>query len=132
MNKDLAKKNSSSSKTNSSKKVVKDRKCRQPRDVTVILGESMVTLHKKWISPLRISSVNVTKPAFYCRFGHNLLKKSLIENFIFCALSKLWKVWSLQMSQTKLWSFSEELTPVKWSDMRNQLRNKIQKTFEND
>ena len=46
-NKDLAKKNSSSSKTNSSKKVVKDRKCRQPRDVTVILGESMVTLHKK-------------------------------------------------------------------------------------
>ena len=34
-------------------------------------------LHKKWSFPLRISSVNVTKSA---------LKKSLMENFIFCAV----------------------------------------------
>ena len=36
-----------------------------------------IPLHKKWGFPLRISSVNVTKSA--CE----LLKKSLMENFIF-------------------------------------------------
>ena len=38
-----------------------------------------ITLHKKWSFPLKISSVNVTS---------RLLKKSLMENFIFCAV--LW------------------------------------------
>ena len=36
------------------------------------------SLHKKWSFPLRISSVNVTK---------HLLKKSLMENFIFYAVN---------------------------------------------
>ena len=36
------------------------------------------TLHKKWSFPLRISSVNVIWSLF--------LKKSLMENFIFCAV----------------------------------------------
>ena len=40
-------------------------------------------LHKKWSFPLRISSVNVTK---FLRIWSNLLKKSLRENFIFCAV----------------------------------------------
>ena len=38
-----------------------------------------VLLHKKWRFPLRISSVNVIKSADLV----NLLKKSLMENFIF-------------------------------------------------
>ena len=38
------------------------------------------TLQKKWSFPLRISSVNVTKSAKI------LMKKSLIENLIFCAV----------------------------------------------
>ena len=29
-----------------------------------------ITMHKKWSFPLRISSVNVTKSAVSCRFGH--------------------------------------------------------------
>ena len=29
-----------------------------------------MTLHKKWHFPLRISSVNVTKSAVSCGFGH--------------------------------------------------------------
>ena len=37
------------------------------------------SLHKKWSFPLRISSVNVTKS--------HLLKKSLMENFIFCVVN---------------------------------------------
>ena len=37
-------------------------------------------LHKKWCFPLRIFSVNVTKSASH------LLKKSLMENFIFCTV----------------------------------------------
>ena len=38
----------------------------------------VISLHKKWSFPLRISSVSVTKSA--------VLKKSLMENFIFCAV----------------------------------------------
>ena len=49
------------------------------------------TLRKKWGFPLRISSVNVTKSAGNCRFGH-LQKKSVMENFIFCAVRV--KVWT--------------------------------------
>ena len=43
-------------------------------------------LHKRWSFPLRISSVNVTKSAENCWFGHIYRKKSLMENFIFCAV----------------------------------------------
>ena len=41
-----------------------------------------LSLHKKWSFPFKISLVNVTKSAVSCGFGH-LLKKSLMENFIF-------------------------------------------------
>ena len=40
---------------------------------------------KKWSFPLRNSSVHVTKSAGNCGFGH-LLKKALMEHFIFCAV----------------------------------------------
>ena len=43
---------------------------------------STETLHKKWSFPLRISLVNVTGKL---RIWSHLLKKSLMENFIFCA-----------------------------------------------
>ena len=46
-------------------------------------GQSkQVLLHKQWSFSLRISSVNVTKSAVWS----HLLKKSLMENFIFCAV----------------------------------------------
>ena len=35
-----------------------------------LLSGRNITLHKKWSFPLRISSVNVTKFAVSCRFGH--------------------------------------------------------------
>ena len=41
------------------------------------------SLHKKWSSPLRISSENVTKCAKNCGFGHIYWKKFLMGNFIF-------------------------------------------------
>ena len=41
---------------------------------------------KKWSFPLTISSVNVTTPAISCRFWPHLQIKSLMENFIFCAV----------------------------------------------
>ena len=43
------------------------------------------TLQKNWSFPLRIFSVNVTQTVVSCGLGH-LLKKSLIENFIFCVV----------------------------------------------
>ena len=55
-------------------------------------------LHKKGSFPLKISSVNMTKSAGNCGFTikdffskwDHLLKKSLMENFIFCAWYHLW------------------------------------------
>ena len=44
------------------------------------------SLHKKWSFPLRISLVNVTKSSGNSGFGHINLKKSLMENLIFCAV----------------------------------------------
>ena len=52
------------------------------------IGENIgITLHKKWSFPLRISTVNVTNPQFPADIWSHLLKKSLKENFIFCAVS---------------------------------------------
>ena len=33
------------------------------------------------------AAIIMTKPAFSFGFGHNVLKKSLMENFIFCAVN---------------------------------------------
>ena len=46
------------------------------------------SLHKKWSFPLRISSVNVAKSAGNCGFWSHLLKKSLMESFGFCTVSR--------------------------------------------
>ena len=43
----------------------------------------LATLHKKRSVPLRIPSVNVTKSTGNCGIWSHLLKKSLMENFIF-------------------------------------------------
>ena len=43
-------------------------------------NRNKLSLHKKWRFPFRISSVNVTW------IWSHLLKKSFIENFIFCAV----------------------------------------------
>ena len=50
-------------------------------------------LHKKWSFPLRKSSVNVVRGKL--RVWSYLLKKSLLENFIFCA------VWYHSISRMK-------------------------------
>ena len=47
-----------------------------------------VPLLKKWRFSLRISSVNVTKSSFLRIWSHSL-KKSLMQNFIFCADSRI-------------------------------------------
>ena len=44
-----------------------------------------IPLHKKWSFSLSMPSVNVTKRAISNGFGH-ILKKSIMENFIFCAV----------------------------------------------
>ena len=47
----------------------------------------LITLHKKWGFPLKISSVNVTKSAGRLRICSHLLKKSLMENLILMLIS---------------------------------------------
>ena len=47
---------------------------------------TLVPLQKKRSFPLSISSVNVTKSAIVLRIWSHLLKKFLMENFIFCAM----------------------------------------------
>ena len=56
--------------------------------------------HKKWNFPLSISSVNVTKSAGNLIWSH-LLKKSLRENFIFCAVSDYWFRWGKLATKKK-------------------------------
>ena len=46
----------------------------------------IMTLHKNEVFQLRISPVNVTKSAGHIRIWSHLLEKSLMENFIFCAV----------------------------------------------
>ena len=55
-----------------------------------------VSMHEKWSFLLRISSVNVTKSALSCGFDH-LLRKSLIENFIFYAVFSITKTFVIIM-----------------------------------
>ena len=52
-------------------------------------------LHKKWSFPLRISSVNVT------------MKKSLMENFIFCAMDGVVLNSLIVRNRRDIWWFSE-------------------------
>ena len=54
---------------------------------TSLIGKTLIlaclSLHKNWSFPLTISSVNVTKSAAFLRIWSHLLKKFLIETFIF-------------------------------------------------
>ena len=58
-------------------KILKYKNTSKKRDI------ARKTLHNIWGFPLRISPVNVTKSAV---FWSHLLEKSLMENFIFCAV----------------------------------------------
>ena len=51
-----------------------------------LFTSKFTALHKKWSFPFRISSVNVTKSAVSLRIWSHLLKKSIMENFIICAV----------------------------------------------
>ena len=70
------------------------------------------TPHKKWSFALRISSVNVTKASWsFLWIWSHLLKNSLMENFIFCAvkvtgmpkkvkLREIKKIWKEKLSHS--------------------------------
>ena len=40
------------------------------RHISIVIWLKYISLHKKWSFPLRISSVNLTKSAVSCGFGH--------------------------------------------------------------
>ena len=51
-------------------------------------GAQPITAQKLWSFPLSISSVNVTKSSENCKkLWSHLLRKYLMENFIFCAVN---------------------------------------------
>ena len=50
----------------------------------------LITLHKKWGFPWKISSVNVTKSAGKLRICSHLLKKSIMENLILMLISGMY------------------------------------------
>ena len=47
----------------------------------------LLTLHKKWSFPLRISSVNVTKSTDSCGFGHIYWRNPSCKTSFFCAVT---------------------------------------------
>ena len=66
----------------------------QDRDVVTIVSyyyaifaEGLKPLHSKWSFLLRVSTVNMIKSAVSMRIWLHLLKKSLMQNFILCALN---------------------------------------------
>ena len=97
--------------------------CLSMRDLLLTSGTKglknillLLPFHKNWSFPLRISSVNVTK----LRIWSNLLKKSLTENFMFCALFDCYAIHlflklksaqqSIQIKESSHKSFHEEST----------------------
>ena len=64
-------------------------------------AETLLTAVKKWSIPLRISSVNVTISAVSC-----VLKKSLMDNFIFCAVSLI-DVLNLEHGTITIWNIGQ-------------------------
>ena len=71
------------------------------------------TQHKKWSFPLRISSVNL-------QIWSHLLKKSLMENFIFCVVSHNSKTSSILVRKLKFLkkmvvSSAKSTTTISWS-----------------
>ena len=78
--------------------------------ITIIF--SPLTLHKKWSSPLRIYSVNVTKFAVSCGFGHIFRRNPLWKTsfFVQCEFSRLlWLtlIWRWEMESSKTSKTSE-------------------------
>ena len=66
----------------------------QDRDVVTIVSyyyaivtEDLKPLHSKWSFLLRVSTVNMIKSAVSMRIWLHLLKKSLMQNFILCAVN---------------------------------------------
>ena len=109
-------------------------KCVDPEIKTFkIFGnqEVVLALHKKWSFPLRISSVNVTKSAETAdlvtftklRIWSHLLKKSLIENFIFCAVICS-SIWIYKKRLMKSWYVLDYLRSNKISSTFLKLMNK--------
>ena len=71
------------------------------------------TMHKKWSFPLWISTVNL-------RIWSYLLKKSLMENFIFCVVSHNSKTSSILVRKLKFLkkmvvSSAKSTTTISWS-----------------
>ena len=60
-------------------------------------------LHKKWSFPLRISSVNVIKSR-KLRIWSHLLKKPLLENFIFCAVGAMKKPGKIAFNESYMFT----------------------------
>ena len=78
-------------------------------------------LHKKWSLPLKISSVNLTKFAVFLQICSHLLKKSLMENFISCAVVSF---------MVPIFKNVGEGSATKYSHPINLL-SEVSKTFEN-
>ena len=72
---------------------------------------------QKWSFPLSISLVNATKSSFLCS---HLLKKSLMENFVFCALrafskTKSWEVlWKLITAMATYRFYQKQIKTKTW------------------
>ena len=60
------------------------------------------SLHKKWSFPLKISSVNVTKSAVFCGFGHIYWRKPGNGKLHFLVQ------WNLQMCKMDVIKFRDD------------------------
>ena len=87
--------------------------------VTLILWGTHLAFHRKWIFPLRASSVNVTKSAENCGFGHIYWRNPKWKTSFFV---QCWSSESLQRRKTfsqKIFSFKKVLLKLSQNSQQN-------------
>ena len=113
--------------------------------VKYVQSRCQISLHKRWSFTLRISSVNVTKSAGNCGFGHIYRRNFLWKTsfFVQCMFRNtfdyMWNIWKLCMKTC--WNpfncfFSEDNKNgfQKWilqSSLQKYIQDPIWKCFEN-
>ena len=70
-------------------------------------------LHKKWSFPLRVFSLNVTKPAGNCRFGH-IWRINLHGKLIFCVVMQTAVFSTLPWIDILAYNDSIQTVPCSW------------------
>ena len=115
---------------------VNDNKTVSRRIISKFFQTQMWSLHKKWSFPLRISSVNVTKSAASCGFGHIYWRNPQCKSSFFVQwiikiiweISLLFDFWKTWQPCAKLRCKKDTETKIRFGSKFTTLHQKVMKT----